>query len=106
MTLSETYPTQYCCNLRAGLPGSGCRPPGRLRHDSLLEIKSLGRSRHVNLQIIGPLGRLRHVDLLGHWTGRSLSRLRYDNIPETRSLGRSRQVDLLGPPRLVGLQIG
>ena len=66
MTLSETYPTQYCCNLRAGLPGSGCRSPGRLRHDSLLEIESPGRLRQVGLLRIGSLGKLRHVDLLGH----------------------------------------
>ena len=39
--------------------------PDRLRHDSLLEIKSLGRLRQVGLLRIGSLDRLRHVDLLG-----------------------------------------
>ena len=48
-----------------GVPGSGYRSPGRLKHDSLLEIKSLGRSRQVGLPKIGSLGRLRDVDLLG-----------------------------------------
>ena len=33
-----------------GIPRSGCRSPGRLRHDSLLEIESLGRSRRDGLQ--------------------------------------------------------
>ena len=53
------------CNLRARLPGSRCRSPGRLRHDSLLEIESPGRLSQVGLLRIGSLGRLRHVDLLG-----------------------------------------
>ena len=51
--LSEAYPTQYCFNLRAGHPQVRCRFLGRLRYDSLLEIKSPGRSRHVDL--LGPL---------------------------------------------------
>ena len=46
-------------------PGSGCRSPGRLKHDSLLEIESPGRLRQVNLPRIGSLGRSRCVDLLG-----------------------------------------
>ena len=48
-----------------GVPGSGCRSPGKLRHDSLLEIESLSRSRHAGLQRIASLGRSRHADLLG-----------------------------------------
>ena len=32
-----------------GIPGSGCRSPGRLRHDSLLEIESPGRPRRDGL---------------------------------------------------------
>ena len=47
-----------------GIPGSGCRSPGRLRCDSLLEIESLGRL-HVSLLRIGSKGRSRHFDLLG-----------------------------------------
>ena len=53
------------CNLRARLPGSRCRSPGRLRHDSLLEMESAGRSRHDGLLRIGSLGRSRRDDLLG-----------------------------------------
>ena len=48
-----------------GVPGSGCRPPGKLRCDSFLETESPGRPRHVSLPRIGSLGRSRHVDLLG-----------------------------------------
>ena len=48
-----------------GVHGSGCRPPGRLRRDSLMEIESPGRSRQVSLPRTGSLGRLRQVDLLG-----------------------------------------
>ena len=48
-----------------GVPGSGCRSPGKLRCDSLVEIEFLGRPRHVGLPRIGSLGKLRHVDLLG-----------------------------------------
>jgi len=84
VSLSEAYPTQYCCNLRAGHPESGCRSPGRLRHVGLQRIDSLGRSRHV--------------DLLGPQAGGSPSKLRHANLPGSRSLGRSRQVDLLGSP--------
>ena len=51
--------------LEPGVPGPGCRSPGKLRHDSCLEIESLGRSRHFGFLIIEPLGRLRHVHLLG-----------------------------------------
>ena len=47
-----------------GVHGSGCRPPGRLRRDSLMEIESPGRSRQVSLPRIGSLGKSRHVDLL------------------------------------------
>ena len=61
----EAYPTQYCCNLRARCPGSGCISPGKLRPNSLLEIESPSRLKHVGLLRIGSLGRSRHVDLLG-----------------------------------------
>ena len=81
-----------------GIPRSWCRSPGRVRHDSLLEIESPGRSRQVGLPRIGSPGRLRHVDFLDPWTGGSLSRLRHDSLLRTRFLGRSKQVDLLGPP--------
>ena len=60
LILSSTVATS-----EPGIPGSGHRPPGRLRHDSLLEIESPSRSRHVGLSRIGSLGRLRYVDLLG-----------------------------------------
>ena len=48
-----------------GIPGSGCRSPGKLRHDSLLEIESPGRLRYVSFPRIGSQGRSRHVDRLG-----------------------------------------
>ena len=47
------------------LPRSGCRAPGRLRRDSLLEIESPGRSRCDSLSRIGSVGWLRRDDLLG-----------------------------------------
>ena len=53
MSLSEAYPTQYYCNLKARRPQTRVQIPSRLRHDSLLEIKSLSTSRYVN--ILGPL---------------------------------------------------
>ena len=65
MSLSEDYPTQYCCNLRARHPQVTVQIPGRLTRDSLLEIESLGRLRQVGLLRIGSLGRSRHVHLLG-----------------------------------------
>ena len=61
----KLYPTQYCCNLRPGIPGSGCTSLGKLRGDSLLEIESSVKSRLVGLLRIGSLGRSRHVNLLG-----------------------------------------
>ena len=64
------------------------RSPGRLRHDSLLEMKYPGRLRQVSLLRIGSLGRLRHVDFLASETGETLSRLRCDNLPRVGYLGR------------------
>ena len=46
-------------------PGQSADSPGRLRHDSLLEIESPGRSRRDGLPRIGSLGRSRCDDLLG-----------------------------------------
>ena len=60
----ESYPNQYCSNLRARRPRVRVQIPGKLTHDSLLEIESPGRSRKVDLLRIGSRGRLRHVDLL------------------------------------------
>ena len=51
--LSEGYPTQYCCNLRARRPRVRMQIP---RHD-LLEIESPGRLRRDVLPRIGSLGR-------------------------------------------------
>ena len=69
VSLSEAYPTQYCCNLRAGHPCIRVQIPRQaevwLRCDSLLETESPGRLRQVGLLRIGSLGRLKHVDLLG-----------------------------------------
>ena len=48
-----------------GIPGSGCRSLGKLRHDSLLEIEAPGRLKRDGLPRIGSLGRLRRDDLLG-----------------------------------------
>ena len=59
-----------------GIPRSGCRSPGRLRHDRLLEVESQGRSRQVGLLRFGSLGRLRNVNSWEPWTGGSQSRLR------------------------------
>ena len=42
LILSSTVATS-----EPGIPGSGCRSSGKLRHDSLLETESLGRSRHI-----------------------------------------------------------
>ena len=57
MSLSETYPTQNCCKLRARHATAG--------RDSLLEIESPGRSRRDSFLRIGSLGRSRRDDLLG-----------------------------------------
>ena len=51
--------------MRARHPQVRVHIPGKLRHDSLLEIESMGRLRHVSLLRIGSLGMSRHVDLLG-----------------------------------------
>jgi len=80
-----------------GISGSECRYPGKLRRDSLLEIKSQagwGRSASWELSPWAGRGVMTSWD---PWTGGSPSRLRHDNFLRTRSLGRSRQVDLLGP---------
>ena len=47
-----------------GVPESGCRSPGRLRRDTLLEIEPPGRSRHDGLPRIGSLGSSSHDNLL------------------------------------------
>ena len=65
MSLSEAYPPQYYCNLRARRPRSGCRSPGKLSCASFLEIEYLGRWRQVSLSRIGSLDKSRHVDLIG-----------------------------------------
>ena len=88
VSLFEVYSNQYWWNLRASIPGSMYRSPGRLRHDSLLEMKYPGRLRQVSLLRIGSLGRLRHIDFLASQTGETLSRLRCDNLPRVGYLGR------------------
>ena len=81
-----------------GVPESGCRSPGRLRRDTLLEIEPPGRSRHDGVPRIGSLGSSSHDNLLRPpGTRGSPSRLTHDNLSRTRSLGRSRHDDLLGP---------
>ena len=65
MSLSEAYPTQYCCNLRTRHPRVRVQIPTKLKHDSLLEIESSGRSREVGLPRIGSLGRSSHDNHLG-----------------------------------------
>ena len=89
MSLSEAYPTQYCCNLRAGGPQVRVKIPGKLRHDSLLEMESPGMSRRDGLQRIGSLGRSRR-----------------DGLPRIGSLGRSMRDNLLGPLGLEDPQTG
>ena len=64
MSLSEAYPTQYCCNLRPGRPWirvqiprqvEAWQPPGDQQVKACWppENWSLGRLRHVDL--LGPL---------------------------------------------------
>ena len=65
-----------------GVPGSGWRFPGRLRHDGLLEIESPGRSRHVDL-----------LGLLDWQIPEQVEAWHF----EDQTLDRSRQVGLLGP---------
>ena len=65
MSLSKDYPTQYCCNLRAGHPRVRVQIPRQIEADNILEIESTGRLRHVSLLRVEFLGKLRHVDLLG-----------------------------------------
>ena len=89
VSLSKAYPTQYYCNLRARHPRSGCRSPGRLRCDSLLEIESPGRLRQVGLLRFGSLGRSRNVDLLRPLAWQIPSRFRHVNLLQTEFLGRS-----------------
>ena len=50
---------------QASPPGSGCRSPGRVGHESLLEIESLDRLKRDSLPRIGSLGRSSRDDLLG-----------------------------------------
>ena len=65
MSLLKFILLSTVATLEPGVPGPGCRSPGRLRCDSLLEIKFLGRLRHDGLPRIGSLGRSRLDDLLG-----------------------------------------
>ena len=98
VSLFEAYFMQYCCNLRARHPWVRCRSPGRLRHDSLLNIKSrAGQSRSASREL-GPWAGRGMSTSRNPWTGGSLRRLKHDNLLRTKSLGKSRQVDLLGPP--------
>ena len=93
LILSSTVATWEPC-----IPGSGCRFPGRLKYDSLLEIKSPDRSKQFGLPRIGSLTSWGMLTSWDPWTGGSPSRLRHDNLLRTRPLGRSRQVYFLGPP--------
>ena len=64
MSLSEAYPTQYCCNLRSGCPLVRVQIPRQIEADDILEIESPGRLRDVSLLRVEFLCKLRHVDLL------------------------------------------
>ena len=58
MSLSEPYPTQYCCNLRATCPQVRVQIPRQARFDSLLEmvaqmIKCLPAVRETRVRSLG-----------------------------------------------------
>ena len=98
VSLSEAYPTQYCCNLRARHPqvrvqirrqAEALQPP----RDLIPRQVEAGRPPKNWVPRQAEACRLPGTPGLGG----SLSRLRHDNLSRTRSLGRSRQVDLLGP---------
>ena len=84
MSLSEAYPTQYCCNL-------GARHP-RVRVQIARQVEAhqpLGDQIPGQVKACWPL----RVNLLGPLD----EQIPNDDLLGTRSLGRSRQVDLLGP---------
>ena len=95
VSLSESFPVQYCSNQKAVHPWVRVKIPRRLKHESLIDIKSPDRSRQFGLPRIGSLGKSRHIELLGPLDWWIPSRLRCDNLLRTKSLGRSRQVYLL-----------
>ena len=86
LILPSTVPTW-----EPGIPGSGCRSSGRLRHDSLLQIESLGKLRHVDLPRIGSLGRSKRVNLLGPLDWQIPEQVEVWQSPEDQILGRWKQ---------------
>ena len=65
MSLSEAYPTQNCCNLRARRPRVRVQIPRQAEARQPTRDRIPGQVEGDGLPRIGSLGRLRRDDLLG-----------------------------------------